>query len=357
MDDVVALKCEHPAHRATVDCRIRAVGSPAADATIVLANPDGRLRFSGPGDTTKTLTVPKSKAWVAFQISGEAASAALNDAVIEAHCGTATGAVKGRKTVTVFWFDQAQIVLTAGGAYQLVGNNYTVPGNVATNFSAQARIRPAGVDCSAPQIANLRIGIMQESSNFIITTAWTTPTMEWLAAVPSGTSVKVPSTKRETITYDPSVAQPVNDGLADAYPLYDQSATALQPPIGCTGGATATSSDTPGQGAAATFFVPVSSGAIPLGTVTWTVRVNATRTENFRTFCVGYNTVTSGYCALRQATWSLNADSAAAGPQQATVNPHAAATADPATGVQANNAANATAISNVGAATTTLVKP
>src|SRR3954453_20415138 len=57
-DDLVALKCLHPAHRSRVHCRIRATGAPAAAATVVLTNPDGRLRFAGAADTTRTLTLP-----------------------------------------------------------------------------------------------------------------------------------------------------------------------------------------------------------------------------------------------------------------------------------------------------------
>jgi hypothetical protein len=356
-DDLVELKCEHPSHRNVVNCRIRATSTCPTSSTVVLTNPDGRLRFPNAADTTTTVTVPGDGSWAPFQISGENPSNAIADAVIEAHCNTATGEIKARKGVTVFWFDQAQIVLTAGGNYALVGNNYTVPGNVAVSFSAQARIRPSGVDCSAPQVTNLRVGIMQESSNFRITTTWDTPTIVWVGAVASGTTVTVPTTQRETTTYDPSVSQPVNDGLAGAYPLYSTNATALKPPMGCTGGGAATSNDTPGQGAQATFVLPVRIGGAVVGTVTWSRRVNTTRTENFRTFCVIYDTTTNQYCALREARWSVNADSAAAGPQTASVNADAAASVDPATGVQANNALNATTTSSVGGATTTFVKP
>ena len=56
-DDLVELKCDHPAHQNTVNCRIRATAAGPA-STVVLTNPDGRLRFPGPGDTTTTLTVP-----------------------------------------------------------------------------------------------------------------------------------------------------------------------------------------------------------------------------------------------------------------------------------------------------------
>lgn len=235
-DDLVGLKCEHPAHRHTVDCRIRATSACPTASTVVLTNPDGRLRFPGPSDTTTTVTVPGDGSWVGFQISGERGSAAIGDAVIEAHCNAATGPLKASKAVTVFWFDQAGITLTQGGNYTLAGGVYTVVGNFACGFSSQARIRPAAVDCAAPQVARLRIAIMQESSNFRIVNTWNTPTVAWVPAAPAGTSITVPTTMADTTTYDPSVTQPVNDGVAGAFPLYVNTANGLKPPIGCTGG-------------------------------------------------------------------------------------------------------------------------
>lgn len=160
---------------------------------------------------------------------------------------------------------------------------------------------------------------------------------------------------RQTTTYAAAVAQPVNDGLAGASPLYSKSAAALQPPIGCAGSGTATSSDTPGQDAPTTFSLPVQVGGVQVGTVTWTHRINTTRLEHFRTFCVMFNQVTQNFCSLREAIWDLNADSGAAN-QHVTVNADGPATADPATGVQANNAANTTVNNPVGAATTTFTK-
>lgn len=352
-DDLVALKCDHPAHRSIVSCRIRATGAGNI-RTVVLTNPDGRLRFPNAADTTKTIGLPVDNSWVPFQISGEVGSNAIGDAVIEAHCQTAGGALLTKKPVTVFWFDAAKIQLTRGGNYRVAGGNYTVAGGVAVSFSAKATIKPTGVDCSAPQITNLRIGIMQESSNFQITTTWSNPVLA--SAAPAGTHIHVPSTMRQTTQYAASVTQPVNDGLtaaqeppSGAYPLYQMGV--IKPPIGCAGGGTASSSDTPGQGVVPRFSQNV--GGVP---VIWNRVVKTTRRENFRTFCVVYNKSTKEFCALREATWSVNVDSAAHH-QHAVVSGDGPATATPATGVQANNAANTTTVNAVGAATTLLHKP
>lgn len=117
-DDDWVVRCSHsPRH--SIPCRIRATGSAAKDATVVLGNPDGRLRFPGETDTTKTLTVPPSGSWVAFEISGNTASAAIGDAVIEAHCQTPTGPVMARKTATVVAVEVERLENPNGNAVEL----------------------------------------------------------------------------------------------------------------------------------------------------------------------------------------------------------------------------------------------
>jgi hypothetical protein len=330
---------------------------------VVLTNPDGRLRFPGPGDQTLALAIPADGSWVPFQITGANASAGIGDAVIEVHCGSATGPKITSKPVTVFTFTNAQISLTVGGAYRIAGGSYTVPGGNAIKYSSQATISPAGVDCSAPQVKDLRIGIMQESSNFFAITTWSSPTVSWLGGVPSGTSITVPTSMRQTDTYDSSVAQPVADTDTNCTPLYDRpgqpttlDAKSLIPPTGCSGGGAATSNDRPSQGVSPTFSQPVSSGGTAVATVTWRNAV-AHRIEHFRTFCVLFDLSSSQFCALRQATWDLDVDSSNPPPQKATATADGPATATPATGVAANNALNSSSTAAVGAATTTFTKP
>jgi len=358
-DDLVVLNSTHPVHQFNVNCQMRLVGPSVGNVTVVLANPDGRLRFPNPGDTTVSLTLDAGGAFSAFQISGAAASAAMNDAVIHIHKDTATGSEITTKNVTVVSFDLAAVPLTQGGNYSFVGTVYQ-PAGAAVSFTSSARIRPAGVDCTAPQLTNLRIAIMQECSIKLINTTWDTPTIAWLAAATTGTTVTVPTTTRRTVTYDPSVVQPVNDGLDGAYPLYDKSATALTPATGCSGSGTAASNDAPQHSASLTFSQTQNDSAgVAVATVTWSNRVNTTRVQHFRTFCVVFDstnpTPDDSFFSLREAIWDINLDSAAAA-QHATVNADGAATANPATGVQSNHAPLTTTDNPVGAATTTFTK-
>jgi hypothetical protein len=354
-DDLVVLNSTHPAHQFNVNCQMRLVGPSVGNVTVALANPDGRLRFPNAGDTGVTLNLDAGGAFSAFVISGAAASAAMGDAVIHVHLNNAAGSEITTKKITVVSFDQGKMKLTQGGNYSIAGGMFGPAGGIAVSFASSARIRPSGVDCSAPQVTNLRMAIMQESSNFRIEDTYNTPTIAWLGATAAGTTVSVPTTTRNTTTYAAAVAQPVNDGLAGAQPLYDKGAGALQPPTGCSGAGTAQSSDGPNQPANPTFTLPVQVAGVTVGNVTWNNLVNTTRLEHFRTYCVVFDQVTQQFFALREALWDVNVDSAGAN-QHATANPDADATANPATGVQANNAANTTVNSAVGAATTPFTK-
>lgn len=340
-DDLVLLKCEHPSRRHTINCRIRSTGSGNTHS-VVLTNPDGRLRFPNAGDTTKSLTVRDDGQWVSFEISGERGSDAMNDAVIQARCMSDSGPVIGTKTVTVVHFDQAQIDITTGGNYTLTGTRYTVVGANAVDYSSQARIRPSGVDCTAPQVRDLKIGIMQNTfPPRIRTTNWDSPTITWDAGVASGTSVTVPTTIRET----KNVTVTANDSEASVAPLYDQpgkggtlSPDSLKPPIGCTGGVAATSFDTPSRPTPATFSLPArTGGGVTVGQVVYNF-VNVTHRDNFRTWAVVFNTSDNSFCTLRERVWRTDMDSAAIAPQRPTVDADSAPTVAPVTSPPFSNA-------------------
>jgi hypothetical protein len=356
-DDLVVLNSTHPAQQFNVNCQMRLQGPSVGNVTVVLSNPDGRLRFPGPGNTTVNLTLDAAGAFSAFQISGNAASAAMNDAVI--HMALTNGSEITTKGVTVVSFDTASMQLTQGNAYNFVGPaatavSYAAAGNLAVSFSSSARLRPAGVDCTVPQLKDLRMAIMQETSAMDFETTWDTPTIAFTGATQP---VTVPATRRSTRVFDPAVAQPINDGFNlatdHAFPLYSKLAAALQPPSGCSGSAAAQSTDGPNHPTSPTSQLPIQDGTgATIATVTWTNRINTTRVQNFRTFCAVFNQVSNAFFSLREATWSLNTDSAAAAPQLASVNADAPAAANPtAVAPQANNVAQPETFSAVGGAT------
>ena len=364
-DDLVQIRCMTPAHRFKVRARARVVGNPENDVNVVLTNPDGRLRFPEDGDATKSLTLAKNGDWAAFEVSGQTESPALDDAMIEAHLNSAGGSMAGSEDMTVFWFDQASTGITAGGSYSIVGGAFTTTGGNAVNYSVQARIRPMGVNCSAPQVTNIRIGILQNLITTTRTDNWNTPTITWNAGVAAGTTVVVPTTMRSTL----AVNSQTNDSEASVAPLYDQpgksgtiDGNSLKPPNGCSGGGAATSNDTPSHSAPPSLTLPARTAAgVVVGNVRWTNLVNVTINDNFTTWTVTYDTMTNEICPLRQRGWTLNIDSAAAGPLRATPAGSDAApslapvTAPPFINQVGANPANTTT-AGVGTATTSFVK-
>lgn len=333
-DDLVLLKCDHPAHRSVTRCRIRAVNcSGGASATVVLVNPDGRLRFPNDGDTTKTLSLPSDGSWVSFEISGETGSNAIGDAVIEARCQSASGAVKATARITVVWFDQATIAISTPGTYSFTGGQVTATGGPAVQYSAQARIRPAGVSCTAPQTNDLRIGISQNLNSTTRVITWGSPTPTWSGSAPAGTTAVVPTTIVSTLR----LTSRLNDSETSVAPLYDQpgkpttiDGNSLQRATGCAGSAPATSSDTPSHGSGPLSLPMQDTAGTNVGTVAYSV-ANVTINDSFVTWVVIFNTATNELCALRERPWSVSINGTGGGGQKATVSGDSAPTMDPVT--------------------------
>lgn len=322
-DDYVRVKCECSHERYRVPCRIRTRKPGSQSVTAVLANPDGRLRFPGDADKTKTVTVPGDGSWVGFEISGEKGSKALNDALIVAHEATVGGKVLAQKPATVFWFDEAKIDLTPGGTYGPHGGEFTTAGQPAITHSAQAKIKPDGLNCSAPQISVLKVGIMQNDVTRGVgtETIWGSPTISWAPGVPAGTQITIPARFHETS----SLPVAANDIAPSVAPLYDQPGkedtvdpNSLKPPINCSGGAPATSYDTPAMPLPTARTVPArSSDGTFVGTVTYPV-ISAKVLGSFISWAVIFNTSNNDFCVLRQRAWQVHVDSAATTPQKAT---------------------------------------
>jgi hypothetical protein len=346
-DDLVPIKCLIPAGAATTPCRIRAVGGPAPSNTVVLTNPDHRLRFPGDADTLLTIDLPTDGSWADFEISGASGSAALKDAIIEVHCATAAGALLAKTAATVFWFDDAHIDVKVGGKYEVFADMmFRVMGQPAVHLRASARIRPAGVDCTAPQIRDLRVGIVQNSfppngseprSRKVL---YGPPVMEWLPETQARTRVKLPAQWHRT----QEIKQITNDSTEAAAPFYalppavkGSTKPALpKPPVGCKGGGSTESQDDPGTPLHGSLKVRVTDGSghaaetepvttdagkklevapviggkgKTLGTAIYPYQ-RVFHKEKFITWAVIFNVTTKAFCCLRQRAWTLDLDSA-----------------------------------------------
>ena len=334
---VVLAKCAHPSSKA-VPCRIKLKSGPSP-VTVVLHDPNNRLRFPDAADTTVTLQ--QAGVFVPFEISGHRPSKAVGDAVIEARVVGPAGPPCGTQKVTVVSFTNAEMDITLpqlGGNYGWDSNNRTyLAAGEAMSFRASATIQPPGLVCAVSPLASLAVGIMQEVSYTKITAIYDSPEFDRSAPPPAGTKCSVAKSVRFTITADPLLAHlPVNDGLHKTdYPLYDKGA--LMVPLGCPNGADAFSSDNPPIFAPERWSqkVPIPSGGV--FKVLWTRR-KVKRRDTFRTFCVIFDTskppgADGQFCALKQAVWDLDVDDSRATDQHATVTKNnRPATADPAAG-------------------------
>jgi len=319
-DDVVRVKCDNVVgsiSRWPVHCQARVLGGPPRDVTVNLINPDGRLRFPDPGDTTRTLTLPKDGTFVAFDISGQSPSIAVGDAKIQAQEFVSMN-VCGEVGVTVFTFESGAMDLVPTGATYdncdrvVEGKNirFIEPSSKPViRLVASSRIHPSGLDCNVDQIKKLSNGIVQ---NVIFTDirVFDSPSITWFQGTPTNTTVNVPS----VITF--TIQSPVlNDSLPANDPLYSRGITALQPPFGCAGAANASANDSPDDFSPLIFECPATVDSTQVGTVTYKL-AKLTSFNTFTDWAVIFNIEDSTICPLAQNEWILNLDSTA-GPGQA----------------------------------------
>jgi len=360
-DDLVLLQHRVSTMKPVTPCRLRAKSTKSGSFTVVLTNPDGRLHFTGDKNTL-TVNVPGGGVWADFEITGVKGSNKLADAIIQAHCGTDTGPLVKKKAVTVVWFD-ASMAVKPEGIYSVNGNDFNATGQAVT-LAAKADIRPKGVNCSAPQIVDLRVGIIQNSLPFSAsgkrtrTAFYGSPEVYWLPGVPIGKQVQVPA--QWQLNFENSTVS--NDSTDGSEPLYTvpEAAKAKRPldfdkdlakPRDC-GAGTTESRDNPGTflGSGAHIWVRVSDGSgkgsapakepvrddmgwpikadgdpaviggkgDTLGWVKYTV-VKATLQQSFMDWAVIINKMTKEFICLRQRGWSLDVESgkrAIAGPAE-----------------------------------------
>jgi hypothetical protein len=315
-DDLVRLKTDVPAKRHKNTSRARVVNSPPQDVTVVLTNPDGRLRFPDTNNTTKTLTLPRNGDWVEFEISGETKSNAKDDAVIEAHCNSAPGPLCGRENLTVFYFD-ATVSVTAGGSYAISGNVYGPTNQAAAVLKGKATLKPDNLDCSAAPLKDIRIGFVQNAKPRSAVYL-DQPMMTWEPATPAGTMIETPTEFRVTIALDSFLL----DSSSNSAPLYDKPGTgqidanSVKPPVGCTNGGEVTTNDSPTITVGSFVRQPRLPNGSIAGTITYNHLRRATSEREFRVWLVSVEG--QEVLPLRETSWSLNLDSDLTTPQKAT---------------------------------------
>ncbi len=328
-DDVVLLQSTVPVHRNKVTARARAVGNPTENVTAVLTNPDGRLRFPDVGNATATLTLPASGAWVDFEISGESASSVKDDAIVEAHCNSATGPLCGSEKMTVFTFDSASIQVTAVGSYPQqappVGGVYITSGLEHTvNFEAQASIRPSGLDCTVAPIKNLRVGVMQNLEGSTYSYRVSDPEFRFTDEAIPGDTASFPEAVESRLVHPAKY----NDAVPGSAPLYDGpgafpvigGANSQVLPGGCGQASPpkATTSDTPSlEGLLITVRSLRPGTTVQIGTASYRNVDWVHLMASFRTWAAILDVATGELTLVRETTWNLDVSSNGTTPQKA----------------------------------------
>ena len=267
LDDLVLLQYPISTMKTAIPCRMRAKSKKGGAFNVMLTNPDRRLRFSG-GKEKLNISIPGGGGWAEFEITGAKGSDKLGDAMIEAHCDSDTGALIGKKAVTVVWFDDSTMdVIPENRYFNMADLTFTADPKAVT-LRAKADIRPKGVNCRAPQIAGLRVGIIQNSLPLAGAKSRTRmvlygpPEVIWLSSTPDGAKVQIPE------QWQKSFESPVrsNDSVPKWDPLY-QTPPGKDPhkPGGCDTEAglkgTTESQDNPGTGIGGSIWVRISDGS------------------------------------------------------------------------------------------------
>ena len=149
------------------------------DMTVVLVIPPlsstnsaRRLSFFNTSTvSTITLTLKKDATPSPFTIYGINGSLDVGVGKIEAHKDTATGGLKTTGAASVYWFDNPQISVSAGGTYsttsKISGDQAAVlispePGPGAY-LTASIELKPSRSLANAPQLSSLQVGVVQNS--------------------------------------------------------------------------------------------------------------------------------------------------------------------------------------------------
>jgi hypothetical protein len=339
----------------TLNGRLRLVNGEdlPEDPAVTIDNPEGTLHFAAaggaaiPSSPTTTATLPKGGSWTSFRVRGVGASASKGDTWVRVTAdvlGLAGGLVVGQKGMTVFWFTAASIKVVRDGHYkpQAVGNmiRYTVdtaanPNAKAVTMEAEATVRPANLDGRIPQLANLRIGIMQGKTQTNREIRYHNPAVGQVAARGQAT---VPE---EVIFTGTPARMPLNDaGDPAALPLYMRpgvapndpawGADALKPPFGMANvaGGVAKAYDVPSSEASPKLTVQAkddTTGNV-LGTVVYDLK-HIKFDEKFITWCVAVELQADNsvkvIAPLRETGWSLDVISTAADPRTQLASPNA----------------------------------
>jgi len=201
--------------RLRTPCHVWVEGTPDADVKVVLKNPDTKLLMTKQLTATTKLTLPANGDKVNFLLYGETQSAAIGDAKVEAHLDDKSDKLLGDQKVTVFYFDP-KLVLSPDGHYATLKKEYQPQaGHGTIKLSSSARAKPDTVDINAGVLADIDIGIAQNTLSIKRSYLEDKPLVRWGPGIKAGTKANVPSklSREKVLATASNDTSPTNDPL------------------------------------------------------------------------------------------------------------------------------------------------
>lgn len=181
------------------NAQITSIGVTAESGTMKFSDAQAKPGDSDAGAANVNVTLDaqgRGKFW----ITGITQSANKGDAKLQIRKNGATGDVLATQPMTVFWFD-AKIIFPSQSAASKSGNLYGITNaQYPWTFCGEATVKPTGLDATAPQVANMRLGFVQ---NVQTTRKWhvNNPSVQAGSGAPTSSTVTVASTRVGTVTW------------------------------------------------------------------------------------------------------------------------------------------------------------
>lgn len=288
------------------------------DMAVVLTNPDGKLRFSRAGalGQTASMTLSKDGSWSNVTLVGYDKSSSASDTKVEVHKDSPSGDIKKSAVCTVYWFTMPKMETTKGNNYDFVGVYYQPSPKPAVNMLAEYKLQPTGLDCTAPQFANLGNLAICQNAKGGYAVYWDKPAVVFYDYAPATAKVTV-AKQYKRINSIPTELGWVDDSYAAAgNGLYHGTTVPI------CGDGLLPETDPPAEPADESKIVGEvkdDNTGLAVGMLYYTHRLKVTMEASFVDWAVEYNPSTKTVNALRQTDWSLSLDSSSDTPQAAKV--------------------------------------
>ena len=184
-DDLVQLDNPFGRFPHITPCKIKLSGS-LSDVPVILGSKDNKLGFPVRESGALRLMLHSDGNFSDFSIGGYKKSDQVGDSEVRVSLESDPSTIYHRVPATVFYLDgklDRKIGEKYGTFFHIVAGveriELTVKPPPAISFEGTAKLFPEGMDCDAPQIKDLKIGLLQNCISSFAETVWTNPEITW----------------------------------------------------------------------------------------------------------------------------------------------------------------------------------